>query len=766
MGYPFTVTPSRLAPLQDEQPDRVAAEHQGMEKTINVHFAGGTDRSFPPHMVPEKFCWDMLNMYFPREAAIPQTRPGAVQLQTGDALPGYPVAMHVYQKTTTTSYVVVACYNAAGTSLELYYLDGSYAKVKIGDLGTLNTVVPTFLTFGGRLLIAQAGEWIKEWAGETGGSPAKATGTITLTALAENLPVADETVTVGNRVYTWKSARVLAGEVTIGGSLADCATNLAAAINADSTTVDAVASTVTVTATAKSTGAEGNLLTLVDGSAGNCVPSGATLSGGGVGVKANGTITMTAVAAALPVAGDTVTIGARTYTWQTLRSQAGEVTIGASANACATNLVAAITTDSWDLSAVANSAVVTVTATRTGTGGNSLALTDGSGGHCVPSAANMAGGVNGLTLDQISTYLAPKPGIVNDGLNTRVVAAGDTRDGYVDRIYFSAPGNAFSWADADYGSGEYADLGSGEGNTVSAVVPYLNELMVHKSGQNKKMYRIAIPTPDPSSWTISTKHFSAHTAALNSRCALTVADKHLALDNRVFRVFQGNDQYDEIASALDGLKVYDFLDRPTTSAFFVLNPDEMYVLCFPLFGANAIVFHYGTKRWSRWAFNSREFRCGAYSVALNKFLLADSDGFVYWLDPSVATDDGLAYISAVIGRVIGGDSLYNVRALHAIIDYKNILTGSGYLGLLINRVETDIQTLTTFSTLVGGTLLYDATGELYSATGDLYEAIYGRKATFTQGGGETISPYIQLSTGAFALNSLLMRVAYQGRSGK
>ena len=57
-------------------------------------------------------------------------------------------------------------------------------------------------------------------------SPVAATGTLTLTGNA----IADETVTIGATVYTFKAAAALAGEVTIGGTAGDTIDNLIAEI--------------------------------------------------------------------------------------------------------------------------------------------------------------------------------------------------------------------------------------------------------------------------------------------------------------------------------------------------------------------------------------------------------------------------------------------------------------------------------------------------------------------------------------------------------
>lgn len=112
-----------------------------------------------------------------------------------------------------------------------------------------------------------------------------ATGTVTF---ANAVPTADDTVTINGRAYTFKAAVADPDDVLIGATLAETATNLAAAVNSGSgdgapnADVTASAAAAVVTLTARVAGDEGNAITLAkdaDTSA-NIAVSGATLSGG------------------------------------------------------------------------------------------------------------------------------------------------------------------------------------------------------------------------------------------------------------------------------------------------------------------------------------------------------------------------------------------------------------------------------------------------------------------------------------------------------
>jgi hypothetical protein len=111
-----------------------------------------------------------------------------------------------------------------------------------------------------------------------------------------------------------------------------------------------------------------------------------TLASFTLAVAATGTLTI----GGLPVASETITIGARTYTWRaTIGATANEILIGATATASAANLVAAVmlgegsgtiygssTTANTQVSASAIGSVVTVTALTPGAAGNAIATTE------------------------------------------------------------------------------------------------------------------------------------------------------------------------------------------------------------------------------------------------------------------------------------------------------------------------------------------------------------------------------------------------------
>jgi len=98
---------------------------------------------------------------------------------------------------------------------------------------------------------------------ESATNTTKATGTITCTGV----PTADDTVTIGGKLLTWKAAAANENEVTIGASDSASATALAAAIEANSVLqglVTATSAAGVVTIASAVPGRIGNLITTAE----------------------------------------------------------------------------------------------------------------------------------------------------------------------------------------------------------------------------------------------------------------------------------------------------------------------------------------------------------------------------------------------------------------------------------------------------------------------------------------------------------------------
>lgn len=212
-----------------------------------------------------------------------------------------------------------------------------------------------------------------------------------------------------------------------------------ATVNGASIAYGAITETITLSTTTLTTDSQGNILpansfiravvhriksALVGG---QNAEGTITLTGlPSIGVKAQGTITLTG----LPVANETFVVGAQTFTWKASRSVAGEVTIGASAAAACTNIIAAITADLATVVATQGTGTtVVVTAASVGTAGNSIIFTEASSNLTIDGSGTLGATTSGVNADtfridsQVFTWVTTRGGVGQVTLGASAAAA-------------------------------------------------------------------------------------------------------------------------------------------------------------------------------------------------------------------------------------------------------------------------------------------------------------------------------------------------------
>jgi len=191
---------------------------------------------------------------------------------------------------------------------------------------------------------------------------------------------AADSFVVGAQTFTWVTNRAVAGEVTVGVDAPAAVTNAVTAINLDLATVDAAdGDGDTVVVTAAAAGTAGNSLTFTE--------SASTTSMDGAGVL-GGTVS--------GAAADTFAVDDQTFTWVTARGGTGEVTVGGTAAACVTNIVAAVSTDLATVTpADGDGDTVVITAVAPGTAGNAIVFTEDSGNLTIDGAGTLGATVAG-----------------------------------------------------------------------------------------------------------------------------------------------------------------------------------------------------------------------------------------------------------------------------------------------------------------------------------------------------------------------------------
>jgi hypothetical protein len=240
-----------------------------------------------------------------------------------------------------------------------------------------------------------------------------AVGTITFTGATDSdLPLEGEIFVVGNyTTYRWTASPAVYDlrdvyDVEIGSSISGCRNNLRDVLlkNPYFSDVSVITNTIVLTAL-PNLGEYPNTYWVFTESSSNMEMDGSGYFGGttpggdgnvsligtpqGTGtpgandhdaaIAAQGIITMSG----LPVADETFVVDTQTFTWKASRSTTGEVTIGADAAECVTNIVTAVGLDLTTVTAEDGAGdTVVLTAATAGSAGNSIVLTE--------SATNMA----------------------------------------------------------------------------------------------------------------------------------------------------------------------------------------------------------------------------------------------------------------------------------------------------------------------------------------------------------------------------------------
>jgi len=206
-----------------------------------------------------------------------------------------------------------------------------------------------------------------------------ASGVITV----NGTPVAEEQMTVGAQLFTFKAAGTALGNIVISATPAVQAANIVTSITRDLATVTAVAVDAVITVTAVAPGTAGNALAAVETATGIEWSS----------------VTDNKLDGGVDEVLETLTIGTQAFKFVTLRGAVGsfEITSDANTTTQAANAKAAINADLTNVTADNTDAVLTVTAAVKGVSGNLIALSESATGTAVSSVTGgkLDGGIDG-----------------------------------------------------------------------------------------------------------------------------------------------------------------------------------------------------------------------------------------------------------------------------------------------------------------------------------------------------------------------------------
>lgn len=227
------------------------------------------------------------------------------------------------------------------------------------------------------------------------------------------VPVNGDSITIGTNIYYFANdPNYTLNSVYIGATAAACASNFAYAARHDLNIMDAQVDGAQVILTVfPNLGSSGDSLTFAETSPYITITTESSWNSGtvsflgtpqGVGqpneydcdiaIQAQGTISILG----LPVADETLIIDSQTFIWKALRTTTGEVTIGADAGECVTNLIEAIGLDLTTVTAEDGTGdTVIVTSVVKGEDGNLITFTESSTNVLFDGSGTLGGTTEG-----------------------------------------------------------------------------------------------------------------------------------------------------------------------------------------------------------------------------------------------------------------------------------------------------------------------------------------------------------------------------------
>jgi len=150
-------------------------------KQVISEFSGGLNLSLAEWSIADNEASRMLNFIYAPEKLTPEVRCGT-ECQTASALGASIRVLYLYQKNASTKYIICA------SGAKLYYLSGTglTAWTEIGAIASA-TVVPEFLTFNSKLIIADGGTLLKTWDGTTYGTIASSPNATCLRVIRQRI---------------------------------------------------------------------------------------------------------------------------------------------------------------------------------------------------------------------------------------------------------------------------------------------------------------------------------------------------------------------------------------------------------------------------------------------------------------------------------------------------------------------------------------------------------------------------------------------------
>lgn len=359
---------------------------------------------------------------------------------------------------------------------------------------------------------------------------------------------------------------------------------------------------------------------------------------------------------------------------------------------------------------------------------------DGSGVVTAVSKTTLAGGAAAPTADILMVRFG------------RLVAAMTGTSA----LKFSGIGDPEMWADdsTDAGGQEISEVGYKDGLSIVAVYPISQDLAIFKGDSNGRRgtaYRLAGATP--SEWAVY--EVSRDVLPVSKDSVAQIGGVLSALDWRGIRSLTTTDAYGSISAG--GTSPVDLLlsAAASTAAFIAPLPLKALTLVVPAQDvAYVLDTQYGA--WLQWDFPFGV--CSATSYGTNVYF-GGSDGDVYTLDDTVATDEGTAIPYEVIPRETapGGPlcvKRYGIR--YEITDDASF------------TLEVGPSTLAVTGEPAPSDIAYSDTDEAFSDPDPLVSSEVQRKEKRVNFVTESVAPHLRGYSGRLSLREIYFDAAMVG----
>jgi hypothetical protein len=300
----------------------------------------------------------------------------------------------------------------------------------------------------------------------------------------------------------------------------------------------------------------------------------------------------------------------------------------------------------------------------------------------------------------------------------RVFGIGDTSNPH--RLWGSGPGDETDW-DSVGGNAVYFDIEENVGERILNADVYKNNIMVFKGVQQRGIYALVVPLGVYADAYV--QHISSKSSSLNARSSIEAGNDLVFLDNTGIRSLIGVQQFGDIEQDPIGYKINATILQTIDDDFSFMAANPYYNQILIKYANVKTIYAYNPTKKS---FLPIQFEAlipysACYREDTKQFYVGMDDGFLYKMETTVYTDNGVAVPSFFsTKRFTGKGGARFLKVLKSLLfEYDGLETGTATVEAVIDGGTRAISLLSiTLGT--GHQLLFEATGYIVDATDLLY----------------------------------------------